>query len=111
MGTKEFFKQFDTDHNARLNYMEGRKAAKAMKPVMKKMLGDDYHEFSRGQEDFQWAMGTTAQWQGWNDWGPHGDGVSLKDHRRMTRILRKVYQDILDSEEDEAADAADAGAA
>jgi hypothetical protein len=65
---------------------------------MKKMLGDDAPDFSRGEKEFMWTMANAVQNQSWNNWGPHGDGISWKDHQRLTRILRLVYKDILEDE-------------
>lgn len=51
--------------------------------------------FTDGERDFIWTMESSVQNGPWNRYGSHGDGISKRDFKRLDRILRKVYGDIL----------------
>lgn len=89
------FKQFDEDNNGALSHHEWRTANKEYKKMMKKMLGDDAPDFSPGEDEFFWMMSNSVKNGGWNEWGRHRRGVSKADQRRLNRILRRDYKDII----------------
>jgi len=71
------------------------------------LLGDEASDFSPGQNEFFWVMADAMKNGGWNDWGRHRRGVSMQDYRRLMRILRQDYKDILEDESDSDSDSDD----
>lgn len=101
---KAMFKKFDKNHNGALGHSEFRKLRKAYMKMTKKMFGDEAEDFSRGQMKFFWLMMKQVKNFPWNEWGRHRHGFSMADHKRLERILRKIYKEILEEEKDDSDD-------
>merc|ERR1711998_423919 len=99
---KAMFKKFDTNHNGALGHREFMKLRKAYLKMTEKMFGkDDVEDFSRGEMKFFWRMMNQVKNFPWNEWGRHKHGITMADHKRLARILRKIYKEILEDEKED----------
>lgn len=99
---KAMFKKNDKNHNGALDRKEFMKMRKGYLSMTEKMFGkDEVEDFSRGQMKFFWLMMNQVKNFPWNEWGRHRNGVSMADHKRLARILRKIYKEILEDEKED----------
>merc|ERR1711907_899236 len=68
--------KFDEDKDGLLNHKEYMNAASVSDDHMREIAGDDYPQFTDGENEFFWVMQNNMKNFGWNRWGRHGDGVS-----------------------------------
>jgi hypothetical protein len=101
----DFFDGADMDHNGRITRHEFDPMWEKFERMMAKAAGvsdgDFENWFSDGDRDFVWTMEQSVQDLPFNRYGHHGDGFSKKDFYRLDRILRKVYADIRDDDDDD----------
>jgi len=102
------FGKYDDNKDHKLNRHEYMKMTREQEKEGEKIFGEG-PEWTRGEKQFMYAMMDHVSEGRWNRWGKNKlrDGITKKDFRRVSRILRRDYEDIMESDSESDSDSDD----